>query len=68
VIDQPHRLIAVRRGPNGCIEHHIENDGYGFLRRGAEARDEWSDLRRVKACWPHLVAEVEVALAEPGAL
>jgi hypothetical protein len=69
-----HRIITVRRGgqteewltihPSGRIEHHIENDGPRFLCRGPETRDQWIDLEYVKTYWPHLVAEVEAALAE----
>jgi hypothetical protein len=67
-------IITIRRGgqteewltihPNGRIEHHVENDGYAFLRHGPQARDEWIDLNHVRNYWPHLVPEVEAALTE----
>jgi hypothetical protein len=49
---------------NGRIEYHIENDGYRFLRRGAEARYECINLDHVKAYWPQLIDKVEAALIE----
>jgi hypothetical protein len=52
---------------NGRIEYHVENDGYRFVRRGAEARDEWIDLDFVKNNWPQLVDQVEAAVIELGA-
>jgi hypothetical protein len=49
---------------DGRIEYHVENDGYRFLRRGAQARDECINLDHVNAYWPQLIDKVEAALIE----
>lgn len=69
-----HKIIDVHRGSQseswlviyaeGRIKYHIENDGHAFLRHGPEAHDEWIDLAHVRNYWPHLVTQVEAAIAE----
>jgi hypothetical protein len=54
--------------PNGRIEHHVENDGRAFPRRGPQTRDQWVDLDHVRNYWPEVIDQVEAALAQLGAL
>ena len=49
---------------DGRIVSHFENDGYAFLRHGAQAIDEEITLKQVAERYPSKVHQVEAALAE----
>jgi hypothetical protein len=62
------RIINIRRDsqveewltihPTGRLEHHYKN--------GNCSRDQWIDLGFVKNYWPHLITEVDAAIAALG--
>jgi len=73
-----HIVIDVHRGsqseswlvvyPDGRIQYHAENDGYAYLRHGAEAVEEWltmDDVRALARRHSHKLTEaVEAAIRD----
>lgn len=70
-----HRFVMLRKGSqsegwltvyaDGRIKHHVENDGYQYLRRGPEAVDRWIDSAEVARLEGLGIAQkVEAAIRE----